>query len=643
MAEEKDLKTIVATDCGSTTTKAILVEKQGDEYRLIKRGEAPTTVEAPYEDVTKGVLNAIDELEDLTGKKFINDEKGTLLKERKSDKEGMDLYVSTSSAGGGLQMMVAGVVKSMTAESAQKAALGAGAIVMDVIATNDGRMPYERIEIIRNLRPDMILLAGGIDGGTTKHIAELAEIISAANPRPRLGIGYKLPLIFAGNKDARDIVKDTNDGKMALEIVDNIRPTLEEENLGPASDKIHELFMEHVMQQAPGYPKLMEWADAPIMPTPGAVGAMMQTVSNEKDITIVGVDIGGATTDVFSVFELENDEGEYEKKFHRTVSANLGMSYSISNVFAESGMENVMRWVPINMEEKELRNIVKNKMIRPTTLPKTLKSLIFEQGIAREALRLAFEHHKTLAVGLKGVQQQRTISDVFDQKESGQSLVDLMKLDMIIGSGGVLSHAPRRNQSAYMMIDAFLPEGITTLTVDSIFMMPQLGVLSQVHKKAATEVFERDCLIYLGTCIAPRGNEKSYGRKAMEIEIEHPRDKEELLDKATENSPYFHISENMTGKIIKHTVNYGEIFRVPLKREETATVKVKPTKKFDLGDGYGKKMEFKVKGGTTGLIFDARGRAPFNLPEDKETRLEKLIEWAKAMNAYPLDRLNENK
>ncbi|TYB31311.1 MAG: methylaspartate mutase [Candidatus Mcinerneyibacterium aminivorans] len=642
MAEEKNLKTIIATDCGSTTTKAILVEKQGDEYRLIKRGEAPTTVEAPFEDVTKGVLNAIDEVEDLTGRKFI-DENGKLIKERKSDKEGMDIYVSTSSAGGGLQMMVAGVVKSMTAESAQRAALGAGAIVMDTIATNDGRMPYERIEIIRNLRPDMILLAGGVDGGTTKHIAELAEIIAGANPRPRLGIGYKLPLIYAGNVDARDLVKDTIKDKMEIEIVDNIRPTLEQENLGPASEKIHELFMEHVMQQAPGYPKLMDWADAPIMPTPGAVGTMMQTVSEEKDMTIVGVDIGGATTDIFSVFEIEDDEGEITKKFNRTVSANLGMSYSVSNVFTEAGMENVMRWVPIDMKEKDLRNIVKNKMIRPTTIPKALKSLIFEQGLAREALRLAFEHHKTLAVGLKGVQQQRTISDVFDQQESGQTLVNMMDLDMIIGSGGVLSHAPRRNQAAYMLMDAFLPEGITQLTVDSIFMMPQLGVLSQVHKKAATQVFERDCLIYLGTSIVPVGNAKRYGKKAMEVTIEYPLAREEFEEKyKNENLPY-DISEIMNNKTIKKTVNYGEIFRVPLKREEEAVVTINPTKRFDIGEGKGNKRKIRVTGGTAGLIFDARGRKPFNLPQDKKERLEKLIEWSQAMNAYPLERLNIEK
>lgn len=634
----KEMKTIIATDCGSTTTKAILVEKRDGEYRLIARGEAPTTVEAPFEDVTKGVLNAINEIEDLSNRKFI--ENNLLLKERKNDTEGMDVYVSTSSAGGGLQMMVAGVVKSMTGESAQRAALGAGAIVMDVIATNDGRLPYQRIEQIRNLRPDMILLAGGIDGGTTTHIAELVEMISAANPRPRLGIGYHLPLIYAGNKDARNIVTEAIGDKMALEICDNIRPTLEQENLGPARHKIHDLFMEHVMQQAPGYKKLMSWTDAPIMPTPGAVGAMIQTVADQKNIAVVGVDIGGATTDVFSVFESTNDKGDLEKVFNRTVSANLGMSYSISNVFAESGFENVLRWVPLFMDEKELRNIVKNKMIRPTTIPETLKSLVFEQAIAREALRLAFEHHKSLAVGLKGVQQQRTISDAFEQTESGQTLVDMMKLDMVIGSGGVLSHAPRRHQSAYMLIDAFLPEGVTTLTVDSIFMMPQLGVLAQVNPEASIQVFERDCLVYLGTCIAPIGKGK-YGKPVMEVEIEYPLEKEAIIERMKKESPHFPIVENMNGKIIKKTLNYGEMFRVPLELDEKAEVIVRPMRGFDVGAGDGKEMKVTATGGTTGIVFDCRGRRPFAIPTDPKERVAKLIEWAKVMDAYPMELLEK--
>ena len=161
-----EIRSILATDCGSTTTKAILIEKHGDEYQLIVRGEAPTTVEAPVEDVTAGVINAITEVAELAGRKLLDN--GVIIKPQNGD-EGVDIYISTSSAGGGLQMMVAGVVRSMTGESAERAALGAGAIVMDVIASNDKRLPHEKIERIRQLRPDMLLLSGGIDGGTTSH------------------------------------------------------------------------------------------------------------------------------------------------------------------------------------------------------------------------------------------------------------------------------------------------------------------------------------------------------------------------------------------------------------------------------------------------------------------------------------------
>jgi uncharacterized protein (TIGR01319 family) len=266
---------ILATDCGSTTTKAILIKKEGNEYRLVCRGEAPTTVEAPFEDVTKGVLNSITEVEELTGYKILEGEK--VIIPRQKDR-GVDIYVSTSSAGGGLQMMVTGVVKSMTAESAQRAALGGGAIVMDVLASDDGRHPYAKIERIRKLRPDMVLVSGGTDGGTITHVVEMAEYISAADPRPRFGVGYKLPVIFAGNKNAREEIKKVFADKFSVYIADNIRPTLEVENLMPARHKIHDIFLEHVMMQAPGYPKLMSWVTAPIMPTPAAVGVIMEKI-----------------------------------------------------------------------------------------------------------------------------------------------------------------------------------------------------------------------------------------------------------------------------------------------------------------------------------------------------------------------------
>jgi len=603
-ASAQPLSVIIATDCGSTTTKAILIEKLGNEYRQTYRGEAPTTVEAPFEDVTRGVLNSLAELEDLSGRKILDGERIITPNHaaQGEPKVGVDIYISTSSAGGGLQMMVAGAVQSMTGESAQRCALGAGAIVMDVLASNDGRLPHEKIERIRSLRPDMILLSGGTDGGTVTHVVEMAEYIAAAEPRPRLGMSYQLPLIYAGNKNARDRIKEILGEKTSLVITDNIRPVLERENLAPARTKIHDLFLEHVMAQAPGYKKLIEWTGAPIMPTPAAVGLIMETIAKREHLNLIGVDIGGATTDVFSVFG---------GVFNRTVSANLGLSYSVSNVLAEAGLANIMRWVPFTIEEQTLRNRIKNKMIRPTTIPQTLDELQIEQAIAREALRLALIHHKSLATGLKGVQQERSISDIFEQRASGQTLIDMLKLDLIVGSGGILSHAPRRVQSMLMMVDAYEPLGFTRLSVDSIFMMPHLGVLSTVNEQAATDVFVRDCMIYLGTCVAPIGQGKD-GERCTDYTIS--------------------FGEGRSPE--SGTLTFGELRLFPLGRDERAQIELRPAKQVDLSEGKGRSVTRDVHGGEVGLLLDGRGR-PLQLPAKPEARLAALTRWHRAVGLYP--------
>ncbi len=617
------LNVILATDCGSTTTKAILIEKVDGVYRQTYRGEAPTTVEEPAADVTVGVTNAATEVGELSGRRLI-DEHGQLVRPARG-KDGCDIYISTSSAGGGLQMLVAGVVRQMSAASAERAALGAGAIVMETLASNDKRKPFEQIQRIRELRPDMILLAGGTDGGTKSHVVQLAELIAPAKPQPRFGGQYQMPVIYAGNRDAAALVQDVLGNVCALSVVENLRPVLERENLAPARDRVHDLFLEHVMAHAPGYDKLISWADAPIMPTPGAVGDILKTIAELQGINAVGVDIGGATTDVFSVFGGRTADGHglarldhYDESgipvcvsagtFNRTVSANLGMSYSISNVLAEATLPMILRWVPYDSDERELRNRVKNKMIRPTTIPQTLEALMFEQAVAREALRLSYIQHKQFATTLAGVQQQRSIGDAFGQETGDRSIVNNMALDLLVASGGVLSHAPRMEQTAMMLIDAFEPEGITRLAKDSIFMMPHLGVLASVHPRAAMEVFERDCLIYLGTCIAPKGLAKT-GTPICGYKFSGTlRDSGEL--------------------------RFGDLVRLRLGREETAQVELTPARGFDVGAGPGKSLTHTIHGGTVGVILDGRGR-PLALPSDRTTCRETVRRWNKAMEMYP--------
>ena len=595
MADEKTvnpemLRTVLATDCGSTTTKAVLFERTPDGWRQTFRGEAPTTVEAPFEDVTIGARNAINEVEELSGRKILNEDDGDgplRFRGPSGDQEGIDLYVSTSSAGGGLQMIVTGVVRSMTAESAERAALGAGAIVMDVVSVDDGRKPHERVARIRHLRPDIVLLSGGIDGGTESHVVELAEILLSADPRPRFGKTLKLPVIYAGNYDAADEVGRLIGDRFAFQHVANIRPTLEREDLGPARDAIHEVFLSHVMSHAPGYDKLLDSTSTEIMATPHAVGVMAQAAARSRGVDILAVDIGGATTDVFSVCG---------GVFNRTVSANLGMSYSVSNVLLEAGIENICRWLPFGADPSRIRESLRNKMIRPTTIPEELEDLLVEQAVAREALRLAFEHHKMLAVGLKGIQKERTIAEVFSQEGPGESLIDMLKVGVIIGSGGVLSHAPDRKAAALMLLDAFEPAGITELCVDSIFMMPHLGVFSEAHEQGALEVFERDCLVFLGTSVCPVFANVKSSRPVLSYELEG-------------------VSE-ATG-----TLHAGEIIRLELGLGEEAEVRLSPTSsRVDVGAGRGRPVEAKVKGGPAGIILDGRGR-PLRHTDDPERRV----------------------
>jgi len=191
--------------------------------------------------------------------------------------------------------------------------------------------------------------------------------------------------------------------------------------------------------------------------------------------------------------------------------------------------------------------------------------------------------------------------------------IKMMGLNFLGGTGGLLSHAPRRAQSALMLIDGFQPEGVTKLAQDSVFMMPHLGVLSTVHPKAAMEIFEKDCLVRLGTCIAPVGGGK-LGETAVKIR-----------------------AKTSDGEITED-VPFGTIKRIPLKEKEIVNVKIEPHGGLDVGAGGGHSYAASVEGGVVGIIVDARGR-PLVLPKDSKERSKKLIDWFRALDAYPQETL----
>jgi len=602
----EEMEYILATDVGSTTTKARLFKKtEKGEWRFVVAGETPTTVEAPYEDVTMGVKNAVREIEELTGHKIlVEDGEGIITPY--NGVSGVDLYCTTSSAGGGLQMMVTGVIKRMTGESAERSALGAGAIVMEIFATNDKRPIHRKIQQIRNLRPDMILMAGGTDGGTVSHVVNMAELIKSADPKPRLGSMYQLPIVYAGNKDATDIIQGIL-GEFALSCIENVRPVLEMENTEPARRAIHELFMEHVMSHAPGYDKLMKWTDVDIMPTPAGEGIAIQLIADRYQRNVIGVGLGGATTNIYSIFD---------KRFVRSVSANLGMSYSISNVLKETGLGNIMRWLPFDIDSSDVRNRLRNKMIRPTTIPQTLQELVIEHAVAREALRLGLVHHRSIATTLKGVRGDVAFLRGITTQAIVESYIDMMKIDIVAGTGGLLSHAPRRVQSLMILNDAFLTEGVTMMYQDSVFMMPHLGVVSTVHRDAAWQIFDLDCLVRLGTIVAPNG-EPDPSEVALDITLEMPN-----------------------GDTLRESLKGGEVKKITIPERQVVQATIQPGRTLDIGAGPGHELVTSIEGGVVGVVLDTRGR-PLVLPEDSETRKAALMKWISALDMYPEKILEE--
>jgi len=590
------LEAILATDVGSTTTKAILLERQASGWRLTGREEAPTTVEAPFEDVTVGILQAVARLEGVTGRRILDG--GEVVAPRRGE-VGVDLYISTSSAGGGLQMVSAGLVRSYSAGSAERAALGAGAIVSRSLTIVDAGLSADSIDLIRRLRPDIVLLSGGTDGGNVSAVVSLAEYLAVADPRPRLG-GGKLPVVYAGNPAAREALEDIVGERFNVSWVGNVRPGIAREALEPARREVHRVFLEHVMSRAPGYDKLLDWSSRHLEPTPRAVGTMMELFARRRGVDLLGVDVGGATTDVFTVFS---------GNFTRSVSANLGLSYSAGNVLQEAGTAAVLRWLPFAVTSDDALDAVYNKMVRPTTLPETTRELLLEHALAREAIRLAVRHHES---HLKPRPKRRSLQ-VF-------ALPDLpgdqrMRAGAVIGSGGPLCHAPRRVQAGLILTDALEIPGRVEMYVDSVFMMPHLGVLASVNPEIALEVFERDCLVRLGTVVAAdlpaRVSDGSVVAHAV------------ITPKGRGGPPHCEIP-----------VRAGELIRIPLGLAAQARLELFPRAPVDFGRGRGRLAAYDVEGGEAGLFIDARGR-PIRQAPDGVVRRRQAEKWLCAAGAYP--------
>ncbi|MEP6775701.1 MAG: glutamate mutase L [Chloroflexota bacterium] len=450
--------------------------------------------------------------------------------------------------------------------------------------------------------PEVVLIAGGVEGGPTIPLVRLAKVVAGAareqaNRAEQAARTNKqaagAPIaIFAGNSSALPQVTQVLTPVVEVRGVPNLRPSLTMEQTGPAEEMLANLYREKRVPQIPGYPVLTRWIQGGIAPTAESTRLIARFLGAHYGRETLIADIGASSTSLF----LANRDRDVA-----VVRGEIGVAYGLGNLLAERGIANVLRWLPFPMSDDELTDWALNKVIRPAGLPQTARDLAIEHALACEALGAAYEALK------KG--------------DAGEE----PRYDLLIGTGGVLAYAPRPGQAARILLDALQPTaeglGSVELAIDTTLLLPALGNLAHYNLAAASYIFDRDCLMWLGTAIVVQGEAPMAtvgGEAPIAVTV---------------------TMERRGGGTDTVEVPYGQIRVVPLRPDQRAALNIKPSAGFRVGSGEpGKALKTEpgqeIKGGLVGLIVDARGR-PFTLPEDRDLRHAQMRQWWTAFDALP--------
>lgn len=457
------MENFLLIDIGSTYTK--VVAASADECRILGTAKSFTTVET---DVSDGLSKALDELAKVTG---IRD---------------YSARYSCSSAAGGLKMISVGLVPDLTAEAAKMAALSAGA---KVIKTYSYELNSREAEEIYAAKPDIMLLSGGTDGGNKDVILHNAQVISK--------IDGNFPVVVAGNKSVSDEVgRILKKGGKTVRICENVMPEFNVLNIEPAREMIRQIFLQRIVA-AKGLTKVQELLEGIIMPTPSAVlkaASLLSrgTASEEGVGDLLLVDVGGATTDVYSIADgspsssgvvLRGLPEPFEK---RTVEGDLGVRYSAGSLLEEAGAERVAADAGITPDE--LLEKVDMIIAKPELLDSECEGIArIDNALAQTAVRIAVERH---AGRLKSTFTM--LGEVFVQ--SGKELGRVKK---IIGTGGSIinSEDPGRILKQ-ALFDPARPEVLkpreAELLLDKKYILAAMGLLSIRFPEVAIRIMKKE-------------------------------------------------------------------------------------------------------------------------------------------------------
>lgn len=441
---------ILIAEIGSTTTVVNAFNGIAEgRPAFIGQGSAPTSVLAG--DVRVGLKGAITDLERRLGASL----------------EWGDMFAS-SSAAGGLRMTVHGLAYDMTVRAAREAALGAGAVLKFVTA---GDLTDSDLARVKSIKPNIILLAGGVDYG---------ERATAVNNARRLaGLGLPCPVIYAGNIAAREEVEDIfKSAGIKVTSVDNVYPRIDELNIEPTRRVIQRVFEQHIIH-APGMDRVRELVTGTIIPTPGAVMNMAKLLRDAIGDLLV-VDVGGATTDVHSVTEASEEINRLlvspEPLAKRTVEGDLGVYVNAPNVYE------LLDFTELAGEFADPEAMLKN--IKP--IPTTPDEVRFVERLTEAAVFTAVARHAGTVQHLYGPSGRTTIA-------RGK---DLSQVKWIIGTGGALTRLPRgagilgrlrENRRGREM----WPGPDAQVLLDNDYIMASLGTLASRYPEAAIALLKR--------------------------------------------------------------------------------------------------------------------------------------------------------
>lgn len=570
------MKSILAVDCGSVTTTAVLIEQIEGEYRLRAAGQAPSSYAAPWQDIAIGVQEAIRQIERVVGRNILSP--GGWPISPQNAQQGIDAFTLVSSAGPPLQVVIGGLIQDIGLTSAQRAAATTytqvtRAISLDGASRDSAAQGGEAwVEAIQNGPPEVILLVGGTDGGARLPVIEMAQLVAMVIQF--LDNGATPTVVYGGNRDLRPEMADILGSVTPLKSVNNVRPRLDIEDPSAAQSELENLYLQKKLLKLPGFDKLRNWSRYPVEPTSKSFEKLIAYIGQYHQLNVLGFDIGSRSTTV--------SVQARGRPVHSTTRGDAGVGYGLATLLKLVPIEKFQRWLPFDIAPAELYDRLLNKSLYPTTIPYNYEDLLIEQAVAREALRLA------------ATQAQRDMPQ--------------MQWNLIVGAGRVLTGAPLAAQAALTMIDGFEPRGVSNLVLDKNGIAKMLGAIAAIEPMAAVQAAAQDTFLNLGSVIAPVGH-GAPGKAALELKLDLGQ-----------------------GEPFETSVPYGAIELIALPPGHKTSLEMRPARNFDIGLGQaGRGAVAEVEGGMLGLIVDARGR-PLRLASDDVERQEQLQEWLLSLN-----------